>query len=76
MTIRLRAFFNMNSYQAGPQPFNRANREDKHIDLKTIGHVPKSIVNGNTQRTMYLQWYTVAACSIVFFLCFATGKSG
>lgn len=64
----------MNSYHSGPQPFNKDVHEDKHIDMKTIGHIPSELVTGKVLRTLYLQWYTVAACSIVFFFCFASGK--
>ena len=70
----MRAFFNMNSYHSGPQPFNKDVHEDKHIDMRTIGLISNELVTGKIQRTLYLQWYTVVACSIVFFFCFATGE--
>jgi len=66
----------MSSYTAGPQPFfHKDQKETKSIDLQTIGYIPLEMITGNKKRTMYLQWYTVVACSIVFFFCFATGES-
>jgi hypothetical protein len=66
----------MSSYTSGPQPFiHKDQKEAKSIDLRTIGYIPLETMTGSKKRTMYLQWYTVVACSIVFFFCFATGES-
>lgn len=47
----------------------------KPISLKTIGYVTKNEITDLMWKVLVLQWYTVTACSVIFFLCFATGKS-
>lgn len=63
------------SFNAGPQPLVPDGLENnpKAIDLRTIGYVDE--VTGSMKRSMLLQWYTVIACSFIFFLCFVTGES-
>ena len=68
-TCLIRAVFNLLSFQNGPQPFNH--RGPPTHNLKLIERVMwDEIPQGH--RVLNLQFYTVVACSIVFFLCFAT----
>jgi hypothetical protein len=70
---RIRAIFNLISYTNGPSPLSK-NTPPKPISLSVIGYVPKSEIIDSQWNVVLLQWYTVTACSIVFFFCFATGK--
>jgi pheromone a factor receptor len=70
----MRAYFNLISYANGPQPFAKGPSVGGPINLATVGVVTESMVTPDMRRSMLLQWYTVVACSIVFFFCFATGK--
>lgn len=64
----------MIAYISGPSPLGK-NTSTKPISLKTIGYVTKSEVTDLIWKVLLLQWYTVAACSFIFFVCFATGES-
>jgi hypothetical protein len=70
---RIRAIFNLISYTNGPSPLSK-NTPPKPISLSVIGYVPKSEIIDSQWNVVLLQWYTVTACSIVFFFCFATGE--
>ncbi|KAJ9110982.1 hypothetical protein QFC20_002749 [Naganishia adeliensis] len=72
-TCTLRAIFNMIAYISGPSPLSK-NMPSKPISLKTIGYVTKNEITDLMWKVLVLQWYTVTACSVIFFLCFATGS--
>lgn len=72
LQLRIRAIFNLISYTNGPSPLSKITLP-KPISLKTIGYIPKSEISDSIWQVVLLQWYTVTACSIVFFFCFATG---
>ncbi|KAJ9110981.1 hypothetical protein QFC20_002748 [Naganishia adeliensis] len=71
-TCTIRAIFNLISYTNGPSPLSK-NTPPKPISLNTIGYIPKSDITDSIWKVMLLQWYTVTACSVIFFFCFATG---
>ncbi|RXK41913.1 pheromone a factor receptor [Tremella mesenterica] len=69
-TCGLRAIFNLVSFQHGPQPLGHRGPPVKSLSL--IESISSSDLSSTNNLVLQLQWYTVVACSFVFFLCFAT----
>ena len=59
------------AFQNGPQPFSH--RGEPFHNLKVIEQIAWSEVKPSGRKVINLQYFTVVACSITFFLCFATG---
>jgi pheromone a factor receptor len=49
--------------------------KDQSRSLSNITQVFAGDINPDKMIVYRLQWYTVVACSFVFFLCFATSRS-
>ena len=60
------------SFEAGPQPLGHLGPPEH--DLSRIEQLSWSQLSTGNKRVLNLQWFTVIACSVVFFLCFATSK--
>jgi len=71
--ISIRAIFNLMSFQNGPQPLGH--RGEPTHNFKIIEQIAWSEVKHSGTKVINLSYFTVVACSIVFFLCFATSKS-
>ena len=68
----LRAIFNLLSFEHGPQPLDH--RGAPYHNLSKIETVEWSRITKTGALVLNLQFFTVIACSFVFFLCFATSK--
>jgi pheromone a factor receptor len=68
----IRAIFNLMSFQNGPQPLGQ--RGDPTSNLTIIERVFLNQMSPKNKTVMNLQFFTVIACSYVFFLCFATSE--
>jgi pheromone a factor receptor len=64
--------FNLTAYTNGPQPIG--NRGKPHHNLHLVESITRDQIGKTSGNIQLLQWYTVTACSIVFFLCFVTGE--
>ncbi|WWD15621.1 hypothetical protein CI109_100043 [Kwoniella shandongensis] len=69
-TCGLRAIFNLLSFQHGPQPLGHFGAP--FHNLSRIESVPATLIAKTGRLSLNLSFFTVVACSIVFFLCFAT----
>ncbi|KAK8870086.1 hypothetical protein IAR55_000656 [Kwoniella newhampshirensis] len=69
-TCGLRAIFNLMSFQNGPQPLGHYGPPEHN--LSRIESIPASMITKKMRLNLDLQFFTVVACSMVFFLCFAT----
>lgn len=64
-TCGLRAIFNFMSFQNGPQPMGRRGAPFHNLTI---------IATARGRLTLHLSFFTVVACSYVFFMCFATSE--
>jgi hypothetical protein len=69
---RIRAIFNLMSFQNGPQPMGH--RGPPFHNLSKIEQIQWSQVKPTGRKVINLSYFTVIACSIVFFMCFATSE--
>ncbi|WVQ78574.1 hypothetical protein IAT38_000660 [Cryptococcus sp. DSM 104549] len=69
-TCGLRAIFNLMSFQNGPQPMGH--RGPPTHNLTIIESIMRSQIKKSGMLVLHLSYFTVVACSIIFFLCFAT----
>nr|ODN95032.1 pheromone a factor receptor [Cryptococcus depauperatus CBS 7855] len=69
-TCGLRAIFNLMSFHNGPQPMGH--RGPPIHNLTKIESIAFHTVKPAGKLTLHLSFFTVVACSYVFFLCFAT----
>ncbi|OXC86425.1 pheromone a factor receptor [Cryptococcus neoformans] len=69
-TCGLRAIFNLMSFQNGPQPMGH--RGAPFHNLTKIESIEWSSTTTSGRLTLHLSFFTVVACSYVFFMCFAT----
>ena len=60
------------SFQNGPQPLGH--RGPPRHNFTIVEQVTLSQVSKTGRKVLNLQYFTVVACSTVFFLCFATSK--
>ena len=67
----LRAVFNLLSFQNGPQLFGKGGPDHS---LTMVEQVPWTEIDSGARMNLNLQFFTVIACSIVFFLCLATSE--
>lgn len=65
-TCGLRAIFNFMSFQNGPQPMGRRGAPFHNLTI---------IATARGRLTLHLSFFTVVACSYVFFMCFATNQT-
>lgn len=72
-TCGLRAIFNLMSFQNGPQPMGH--RGAPFHNLTKIESIEWSSTTTSGRLTLHLSFFTVVACSYVFFMCFATSES-
>lgn len=68
----IRAIFNLMSFQNGPQPMG--NRGPPTRNMRIIEQIAWNEVSDSGRKVLNLQYFTVVACSIVFFFCFATSE--
>jgi hypothetical protein len=64
--------FNLLAYQNGPQPLGH--RGPPEHNLARIETIPWSDISTTGHAILNLQFFTVVACSFVFFFCFATSE--
>ncbi|OCF44175.1 pheromone a factor receptor [Kwoniella heveanensis CBS 569] len=69
-TCGLRAIFNLMSFHNGPQPLGHLGPPIHN--LTTIESIPLSAISARGMLVMQLSYFTVIACSYIFFLCFVT----
>ncbi|KAI9637959.1 pheromone receptor 1 [Dioszegia hungarica] len=70
-TCMLRAVFNMMN---GTNGLDELSWKDQSRSLSNIAQIFAADINSDRMIVYRLQWYTVVACSFVFFLCFATSS--
>lgn len=71
-TCGLRAIFNLMSFRNGPQPIGH--RGAPFHDVTIIESLEWSSTTAGERLTLHLSFFTVVACSYVFFMCFATSE--
>ncbi|KJE05297.1 pheromone a factor receptor [Cryptococcus gattii NT-10] len=69
-TCGLRAIFNLMSFQNGPQPMGHRGAPSHNLTI--IESLEWSSTTARGRLTLHLSFFTVVACSYVFFMCFAT----
>ncbi|ODN98420.1 pheromone a factor receptor [Cryptococcus wingfieldii CBS 7118] len=70
LTCGLRAIFNLMSFHNGPQPMGH--RGPPEHNLRMVESLAWDQVKPSGRLVLNLSFFTVVACSYVFFLCFAT----
>lgn len=63
----------MTAYTNGPQPLGHLG--DPKKSLKLVSTLTRDEISATSWKVQLLQWYTVTACSFIFFVCFATSES-
>lgn len=69
----IRAIFNLTSYMNSDTQSGLPG-STKPVNLSDIGVIPRVKMTSFALWNLQLQWYTVTVCSLIFFLCFATGS--